>query len=289
MKSRARDLKAELIDAIVKRLDDRLPSEEASRTERFVRQYYGEVTPEDLAGFSDDTRYGEAMAIWRFAQRREPGKAKIRVYNPRPEKHGWHSTHTIVEIINDDMPFLVDSVAAALNRQDLAVHLLIHPILGIRRDGDGRLVDVLGAGVEAGDAITESVLHVEVSQQSAQETLDAIRDSLASVLADVRATVNDWRAMHAEVNDIISELGAAPAPLAEDEISEAKAFLEWIRDDNFTFLGFREYRLERVDGKDYLHMSPESGLGVLRRVTPESLKRSETPLSPEVSRFARPK
>ncbi|MCH7888863.1 MAG: NAD-glutamate dehydrogenase [Proteobacteria bacterium] len=289
MTSRARDLKAELIDAIVKRLDGRLPSEEASRAERFVRQYYGEVTPEDLAGFSDDTRYGEAMAIWRFAQQREPGKAKIRVYNPRPEKHGWHSTHTIVEIINDDMPFLVDSVAAALNRQDLAVHLLIHPILGIRRDGDGRLIDVLGAGVEAGDAITESVLHVEVSQQSAQETLDAIRDNLASVLADVRATVNDWRAMHAEVNDIISELGAAPAPLAEDEISEAKAFLEWIRDDNFTFLGFREYRLERVDGKDYLHMSPESGLGVLRRVTPESLKRSETPLSPEVSRFARRK
>ncbi len=229
------------------------------------------------------------MAIWRFAQRRDPGTPKIRVFNPRHEEDGWQSTHTIVEIINDDMPFLVDSVAAALNRHELTVHLLIHPVVRVRRDAKGKLVDVLGPGAEAEDTIFESVLHVEVSQQLAQKALDAIGESLARVLADIRATVSDWRPMLARVEDIITEIETAPPPLSDDEISEGKAFLEWIRDNNFIFLGYREYHLETVDGKDYLRLSTESGLGVLRRVLPESLERSKTPLSPEAGLFARRK
>ncbi len=289
MKPRARKVKSKLIDAIAKRLHDRLPDEEALRVERFVRQYYGEVAPEDLVGFSEDNLYGEAMAIWRYAQKRDPGSPKIRVFNPRHEEHGWQSTHTVVEIVNDDMPFLVDSVAAALNQHELTVHLLIHPVIRIRRDGKGNLVDVLDPGAECADVIPESVLHVEVSQQQAQQTLDAIGDTLSGVLADIRATVSDWRPMLARVDEMITELETAPAPVLDDDISECKAFLEWVRDDNFIFLGFREYHLESVDDEYYLRLLPDSGLGVLRQVSPDSLERSNTPLTPEVSRFTRRK
>ncbi len=286
MKSRAKDHKSELVEGVVAQIHERLPRADAPLVERFVRRYYADVAPEDLAGFTVDNLFGEALAIWRFARKRKPGQPKIRVFNPLHEEHGWQSTHTIVEIVNDDMPFLVDSVAAALNRHDLTVHLLIHPIMRIRRDADGKLVDVLETDAKAKDAVAESVLHVEVTQQSTEGACDVIRESLERVLEDVRAAVEDWRSMLARVDAMIDELATAPPALPEDEIAEGKAFLEWIRDDNFTFLGAREYRLERKGSKEYLRLDAESGLGVLRRVLPESLKRSDTPLKPEVAAFA---
>ena len=308
MASRTKEHKSELIDAVVARLHDRLSKENARVLERFARQYYDEVAPEDLANFNAESLYGEALSIWRFAQKRTPGKPKIRVYNPRQEEHGWQSTHTVIEIINDDMPFLVDSITAALNRQDLVlpagdprrelgmgvggvltVHLLIHPILRLRRDGGGKLIEVLDPDDASKDGIDESVLHVEVSQQSSPAVLDTIRDNLEQVLDDVRAMVRDWRPTLAKVNAIIDGLDDPPPGLAEDDVAETKAFLAWIRDDHFTFLGYRHYRLERKGGRDYLRLDEKSGLGVLRRVLPESRERAKTPMTHAVSRFARRK
>ena len=310
MQSRAREQKTALIDEVVGQIHGRREKKDARVLEGFVRQYYGEVAPEDLIQFSAESLYGEALSIWRFAQKRKPGEPKLRVYNPRHEEHGWQSTHTVVEIVNDDMPFLVDSINSALNRQVvflpadepagfatargqqnvggvIEVHLLVHPILRVRRDPAGKLVEVLGPDDDAKGAVDESILHVEVSQQSSQRALNTIRDSLARVLGDVRAAVADWRPALAKTDEIIDDLDAAPPPLPKDEIAEAKAFLAWIRDNNFTFLGYREYRLERRDGDDYLRLVEDSGLGVLRNVLPESRERSNKPLSAAIGRFAR--
>ena len=308
MASRAKEQKSELIDGVVVRLHDCLPKENARVLENFTRRYYGDVAPEDLVEFNAESLYGEALSIWRFAQKRKPGEPKIRVYNPRQEEHGWQSTHTVVEIVNDDMPFLVDSISAALNRQDLVlsatdarrevvagiggvltVHLLVHPVLRLRRDGGGKLIEVLDPDDRAKDGIDESVLHVEVSQQSSPAVLDAIRDNLKQVLEDVRATVADWHPTLAKVDQIIDGLDDPPPGLASEDVDEAKAFLAWIRDNHFTFLGYRHYRLERKDDRDYLRLDEKSGLGVLRRVLPESRERAKTPLTRAVSRFARRK
>ncbi|MFP6745760.1 MAG: hypothetical protein VCB77_11300, partial [Alphaproteobacteria bacterium] len=229
-------------------------------------------------------------------------------------EHGWQSTHTVVEIINDDMPFLVDSVASALNRPDLlapdtsldqegggqgvagalTVHLLIHPILRVRRDGAGKLVEVLGDDApgsddESDDVISESILHVEVSQQSSQAALDGIRRGLAQVLEDIRAAVDDWRPTLAKIDQIVAGLDSPPSGLAKDEVTETKAFLTWIRDNHFTFLGYRGYSLERKGERHYLRIDENSGLGVLRKVLPGSVKRSKTAMTRAASRFARRK
>ena len=288
MPSRFKEQKTELIDAIVTQIHERLPRDTAPNVARFTRQYYAGVAPEDLEGLSLDNLYGAALAMWRFFQKRAPGTHRIRVYNPRFDEHGWQSTHTIVEIVNDDMPFLVDSVAADLNRHDLTVHLLIHPIIGVRRDAKGKVIEVRESA-DGGETLSESVLHVEVSQQSTESALAAIHDSLARVLDDVRSVVTDWRSMVSKVESIITELGTTPPSLPEDEVSEGSAFLQWARDNHFLFLGFREYSLRRKGGKDYLNIHPDSGLGVLRHILPESKKRGETPLSPHLSEFARRK
>src|ERR671911_2182849 len=155
-------VKDELLDKVVDRIREQLPEDQAPQVEEFVRQYYGWVTPEDLNGRSPVDVYGAAVAHWSFALQRTPGEAKVRVYNPRFEEHGWQTTHTVVEMVNDDMPFLVDSTRMEINRQGYGIHLMIHPMMNVRRDAEGRLLEVLPPDADGEDIISESVIHVEV-------------------------------------------------------------------------------------------------------------------------------
>src|SRR3712207_5103793 len=111
--------------------------------------------------------------------------AKLRVYNPRFEEHGWQSTHTVVEIVNDDMPFLVDSTRMEINRQGYAIHLMIHPIMEVKRDEAGNLIEILPPDSADEDAISESVLHVEVDRQTEPGVLEELRGGIERVFADV--------------------------------------------------------------------------------------------------------
>jgi len=135
-----------------------------------LRAYYAEVDPEELSERSIADLYGAALAHLKFARRYSIGAPKIRVYNPVFAEHGWQSTHTVVEIVNDDMPFLVDSVNMELNRLGSGVHLIIHPVVRVRRDESGALLDVLPFDTPAEDAQLESFIHAEV----VRETLWAI-------------------------------------------------------------------------------------------------------------------
>ncbi len=132
-----------LVDVVCSRVREQLSDGDAARAEAFVRQYYRWVAPEDLAERSPLDVYGLALAHFNLARRRPPGTTKVRVYNPQFEEHGWQSSHTAVEVVTDDMPFLTDSVTMELNRRDFGVHVVIHPVMNVRRDDDGRLTEVL--------------------------------------------------------------------------------------------------------------------------------------------------
>ena len=176
-----------------------------------------------------------------------PGHAKVRVFNPTRDEHGWQSTHTIVEIVNDDMPFLVDSVTMEVNRHGLTQHLIIHPIVAVERDAAGTLVRLVPEGAGAGRA--ESFIHVEVDRISDPDSREALAADLLRVLADVRAAVDDWRQDDGEGAAPSSPTSSAPSPpLPPAEVAEGVAFLRWLADNHFTFLGYRSYDLDRVRG-----------------------------------------
>jgi glutamate dehydrogenase len=253
--------KAELVDQVVERVRVGLSGEESERAERFVRQFYANVPPSDILGDSPDNLAGAALALWDFARERTPGRPKVRVYNPRVEEHGWESSHSAVEIVNDDMPFLVDSVSAELRRLDAEVLLLIHPIVHVERDAEGRLVGLRDSGEGGGHA--ESVMHVRVSAQPVARH-EAIRARVEAVLADVRAAVDDWNTIRKRCWDLIAELEKTPPPLPRREIKEGIAFLEWLVDNHFTFLGFREYNFEGEGETALARVLPSTGLGILR-------------------------
>ena len=136
-------VKDELLDKVVARIRDQMPEDQAPEVEEFARQYYGWVDTDDLEERSPIDAYGAAVSHWGFAGRREPGEWKVRIYNPHFEEHGWQSTHTVIEMVNDDMPFLVDSARMEINHQGYAIHMILHPVMKVRRDAEGRLTDIL--------------------------------------------------------------------------------------------------------------------------------------------------
>ena len=213
------------------------PADQAT-ADRFIAQFYEHVPPADVAKRTPRNLYGAALSLWRFGERRRPGQAKIRVHNPDPAADGWSSPHTIVEIVNDDMPFLVDSVTGAINASNRVVHLIIHPILTVARGPDGRLSEVLEPG---GAGTCESWMQIEITSEADPADLARLTQTLSGVLADVRAAITDWQPMRRVLREVVAELLAQPPPVPAAELSEAQDFLKWLDDDNFTFLGYREY------------------------------------------------
>ena len=189
----------------------------------------------------------------------------LRALNPTREQHGWHSSRTVIEIVNDDMPFLVDSVFNELARQGRPVQAIVHPVMRVERLASGRLLQVLPADGEPADHdLSESHMHVEIAQQ-APECFAQIVHGLKQVLGDVRAAVVDWPRIRACVSSAVTDLDATPPPLPATEVEESKAFLRWLDQDNFTFLGYREYRFSRRKKQLVAEVVPHADLGLLRR------------------------
>ena len=282
-----RDAGAERIEQVVKRIRDRLPATQQPLLEDFVRRYYADVDAEDLAERSADDLYGAALSHWHFARQFAGGQARLRVINPRVDEHGWQSTHTVIEIVNDDMPFLVDSITMEVNRQGLTLHLIVHPVLRIQRN-DAHQVEALLSNEGPGEGRLESLIHVEVDRRTEPARLQALHDGLLRILADVRAAVDDWQPMRAQLIDAVGVLERRPPPVPPDELAEDLAFLRWLAEDNFTLLGQRDYELADEQGQDVLRVRPGSGLGILRAgAGAEAASASFAALPPEVRALAR--
>jgi glutamate dehydrogenase len=281
--TRPDEAKSAVLEATVARARERIDGPEADELERFVRRYYEHVAPEDLVERSDLDLCGAALAHWSQLRFRSPGEAKVHVYTPNVEEHGWECTHTVVETVVDDMPFLVDSVSMELTRHGSGIHLVIRPILDVQRDDDGQLL-----AVESGNGRPESLIHVEIDRQTERAVLEQLRDDLLRVLGDVRAAFEDWPAMRQRVLEIGDEL--SQGPLSDHaEAAEARELLAWMGEGNFIFLGYREYDIRSEDGEDVLRAVPGSGLGILREKGEQPASVSFQALPPEVRKLAREK
>ncbi|MCQ4084908.1 NAD-glutamate dehydrogenase [Streptomyces sp. RB6PN25] len=250
---------------------------DAEAVQAFLQQYYLHTAPEDLLDRDPVDVYGAALSHYRLAETRPQGTANVRVHTPTVEENGWTCSHTVVEVVTDDMPFLVDSVTNELSRQDRAIHVVIHPQVVVRRDVTGKLLEILDSGAPLDatgpelphDAVVESWIHVEIDRETDRADLKQIGTDLRRVLSDVRESVEDWTKMRDAALRIADELAASPPPLPEQEVGEAWELLRWLADDHFTFLGYREYELTTEPGpdgteEDVLAAVPGTGLGVLR-------------------------
>ncbi len=279
MHAKNEEVVAHLLSDVVEFARGRLPEPAFRVVEPFLQHYYDFVDADDLQSRGIADLYGAAMAHWQTAQRFVPGSERLRVYNPILEQHGWHSDHTVIEIVNDDMPFLVDSVSMAVNRLGLAMHSAMHPVFRIWRGKDGGIERVGVGGAEAGDGHSQlaSFIHFEVDRCGDAAKLDALRADIARVLGDVRSSVEDWPKIIDIARSTIKDMKARETTAEE---TEARAFLEWMVADHFTFLGHRDYALVSHGSGFALRGMEGSGLGILREALRTPGTSDLTPLPP---------
>ena len=252
----------------------------------FVAALFGRVAAEDLAPYGPRAVAALAERAWSLLSVRQGGIAKIRFEAPVGVAAGDHLAEvSVLEIANDDMPFLVDSVMAELVERGLEVRLVVHPVLALTREADGHLRK-FGTD-DATTTAKESFIHIHVSRIDDSIARGLVVEALQQVLADIRRCVGDWRAMLGRLTGIIADLRKSPPPLPSEELNEAAQFLEWLMANNFTFLGIRHYKVS--DDGNVLLLDPqfETALGVLREREMRVVRRGsqQVTVTPEIRKF----
>jgi glutamate dehydrogenase len=248
----------------------------------YLEQYFLDVPVDDLKGRSPRIMAQVALSHLEFGSKRSPGTARLRIFNPAEDTHGYVSAFTFIEMVNDDMPFLVASVAAAINRHDLAVQITVHPIIRVCRDKSGQIEGVAGATDEVGQS--ESFIRFAIDRESDPQQLKLLEQEIRRVLSDVRIAVRDWKKMSNKMLEASELLELGPPRVDEDLRQQSRAFLKWLARDHFTFLGYREYELAKTGKKILLKTVKGSGLGILSR---DDRSRQNTELTPEIQRLIR--
>lgn len=273
-----------VIEKLVNYISDQATKDQVESFIDFCRIFYDTVSPKDLTDVNVADLFGQAQSLWAFIAERAPGECKVRVYNPTQEQHGWESTHTIIEVVVEDMPFLVDSIRMEANRLGMLVHFTIHTgCLFFERSKSHALNYLRPAEMADKKSITpEAVIYMEIDRQVDQEVLNDLHDNILRVLGDVTVAVADWRKMSDAVEHSCVALESAKAAMQTAELNESKDFLQWLLNDHFVFLGSRDYTLVGKGEKQALQIIPGTGLGVLRDDTHSKFSRNLSELPPRV-------
>lgn len=244
--------------------DARLPASNPEMFKSFVREYYHKVPFDDLKERELIDLQGCALAHWNTGLICKPRQTKIRVYNPDTERHGWQSTHTIMEIVTEDKPFLVDSVTLLLNRMGLTIHLTVHPMFTVQRDATGKLKSIEPPeSSKTGNRTTETYLHVEFDRRTNAKELTSIKKELQDTLNYIDVAFADWSTMRSKAleaaDDFQKYAGKSGSEFKEDDI----LFCKWLEEGNFAFLGYCELLPKN---KSTFELDTSSLMGVLRKV-----------------------
>ena len=245
------------LEPILAALRAMVPAPRYKETAHFAEAFYGRMSEEEYSLRNPEAWAALARGFLDFVRERRPGKTALRIFNPTLEDHGWESPHSVIQIANDDMPFLVDTVSMVLAQHDIAIHVLGHPVIKIKRDPGGNVLTL-------GEGESESLMCLEIDRQTEPSDLQRIENEIFAVLADVRACVHDWQAMRRKLRVIADELPSRDMPVSEAGRTEAQEFLRWAADDHFTFLGYREYEVVEEGGEEVLRAKPGTGLGLLK-------------------------
>lgn len=230
----------------------------------FAEQFFGIISLDELTQRRLSDLAGCTLSAWRTIERFDPNTAQVRVYNPDYERHGWQSTHTVVEVLHHDLPFLVDSVRTELNRRGYSIHTLQTTVLSARRGPKGELLELLPKGTQGEGVSHESLMYLEIDRCANAAELTSLTRELELVLADVRVVVADFDPMKAKVRDLLALVGENAFGPAQNDKAEVQSFLTWLLDNHFTFLGYEEFVVESDAAGGSLVYDESSFLGLPR-------------------------
>jgi glutamate dehydrogenase len=251
-----------VVQQVLAKVEGNVAPERVEVVREFARRYTRRLSSEDLTGVSAEELLGQVLGAFRLADARGSQEVAVRAFNPTLGQDGYQTLGSVVETNTEDSPFLFDSVNEELRARALSVRRVIHPVMGVKRDAAGHIDRI----VHVRESTTpESVMHWEADHRLERGELVELEDAVRGVLGDVRLAVRDFRTMQDRLERMVVTAKAASVLYSEDEVSETVAFLEWLLQDNFVFLGYREYEMIETPEGRALHAVPQSGLGILSK------------------------
>ncbi|RXJ74297.1 NAD-glutamate dehydrogenase [Veronia nyctiphanis] len=269
-----------LLEKVYSLIEEKLDSTQQPLVETLAKRILGPISDDDLQERNESDLYGAVISLWHHINHFDQSKIFVKVFNPTLSGNGWQSTHTIVEIVTPDAPFLVDSVRMALNRLDITTHLMLNGPHNIVKNAKGQVTEI---GSENG--FRQAVFHVEIDRMTDKKAMAELENELTETLHDVSLVVNDWQLMRDKLKSIITTLKKEKPNVDADRQQEAIEFLDWISVHNFTFMGYKYYELNAVEGDHILKPCAEKGLGLAGKdpKNPDGVKLSEMPESARVA------
>jgi glutamate dehydrogenase len=270
-------------DQFFEQLDDafaeKIAKTEAKKITDFAKQHFAHIPLEELAQRRFSDTYGGILSAWQFLQKREQFESPVSVFNPDLESDGWQSTHTVIFILHPNMPFIIDSLRIAINQREIGTHSIQHSILQVQRDAKGKLENLYPPKKKASDTSFEAFIALEIDRHSRADDLKELEEVIQTILHEVRIAVNDFPIVKEKVNQISKELDSTAACVDDEGKQEARAFLDWLVKDHFTFLGYDEYDFFKDQKGIVVRRVENSELGILRvnNERPDMVRLNELP------------
>jgi len=253
-----------ILKNVAQLIKKKVPKDSAELVEQFANLLYSNISSLDLSNRNDSDMYGATLSLWSSLNEHTDDEPVIHVFNPSVSKNGWKSSHTIIEVIVKDMPFLVDSIRIALNRLGLSPHLMLNSPLKMVRDKNKNITKI-SSSVDTTIKATseETIFFIEIDRQAGKKELDAIKAELLSVVEDITLTVNDWQPMLKKFNSVIADVKKGKLPGTKAAKEDTVEFLSWLANNNFTLMGYRSYDVKAVKGDIKLEANLGSSLGLM--------------------------
>ena len=268
-------------DAQINKIIAAIPPAADDMLKTFVRQFYAKMPVSDLERFSAKQAVALAESAFEFMQARSKSSPKIRIFAPKRRTHGYDSGGTVIEMVNDDMPFLIDSLSAELTRHGLVIRETIHPIFKVVRDAKGQLKELAVGGDQKDAARRESFIHFEIQSMPDQLTAEQLTQDLEWVLQHIRVAVEDWKVIVARAEGCKKHLAELKKRFDDSDVAEVQDFIQWLIHRNFVFLGYAEYDFFDPKGQEIFRAVPGSHLGILK-ITDDVAPRGLEAISPEL-------
>jgi glutamate dehydrogenase len=255
----------ELLGQLTALVEKKFTGKNAQMIQAFVNQFYQAAAYEDLRNWSLNDFYGAALSFYDFIKKRAKNEIKLRVYNPDFSAHAWQSNHTIIEVITNDQPFLVDSMLMEMNRLGYATYLTMHcGGIKVTRNNKGELSSILpNDDADTPAAVMEAPIYCEIDRISDPQKINQLQTALLGLLHDIDLCVSDWREMQQQVTQSLHELDKASGFLDAHELQESKDYLRWIIDSNFILLGTCDYELSTKKKSTAYTAVSNTGYGIL--------------------------
>lgn len=253
-----------LLENVFSLISQKVDASEANKVIQFGNLLLKNTSFDDIDGRSDSNLYGSILSLWNLLQNKKGDGPCIKVFNPEISKHGWQSSHTIIQIIVDDMPFLVDSIRMAINRFNITSHLTLHAPMGLTRDKKGKVKGFVDTNEAKQGDNCETVFFIEIDRQSRDKDIQAVADELKSVVSEVALSVADWQPMRDKLSAVSKTFTKVGDKTKNKIYAQTKTFLTWLNDHNFTLMGYRYYEVKAIEG-DYRWCPVEdSSLGLMK-------------------------